>query len=88
MQFDHRDPMQKTFELGCLQKSYSIKKIQAEIDKCDVICANCHCERTHAGQHWKIRRNGIVQPVQENPQGELPLADLAHSPTAPNKKRS
>jgi hypothetical protein len=65
--------MQKKFELGALSKSYSIKKITSEIEKCDVICANCHCERTHAGQHWKTRRKGIFITVKENPQGELLL---------------
>jgi hypothetical protein len=30
------------------------KELRAEIAKCDIVCANCHAERTHArgGQRW------------------------------------
>jgi len=27
-------------------KTYSVGRIQQEIDKCDVVCSNCHAERT------------------------------------------
>ena len=48
MQFDHiRD---KDFTIaekaGCL----SSKRIVEEISKCEVVCANCHAERTHRRQ--------------------------------------
>jgi hypothetical protein len=46
MTFDHRDPKQKKFEMAG-STSRSLKTLQAEIDKCDVVCANCHAERTH-----------------------------------------
>lgn len=48
MQFDHRDPATKLADVAYLlnrMKSYKI--LQTEIDKCDVVCANCHAERTH-----------------------------------------
>ena len=41
--FHHRDPTQKDFSLGgnhCM----SWVKIQAELDKCDLLCSNCHME--------------------------------------------
>ncbi len=46
MQFDHRDPAKKKFGIGSGTVN-SIAALQAEIDKCDVVCANCHMERTH-----------------------------------------
>jgi hypothetical protein len=43
LSFHHRVPAEKKFALSdALGKRYSIEKIQNEIDKCDVICVNCH----------------------------------------------
>lgn len=51
MQFDHKG--NKEFQIGTntLLSEYRLK---LEIAKCDVVCANCHAERTHK------RRNGSV----------------------------
>lgn len=46
MDFDHRDPAEKTDVINTLMKRGSWKKLNEEIDKCDVVCANCHRERT------------------------------------------
>lgn len=45
MDFDHRDPKTKLFGLGGFPK-HDLVKIAAEIEKCDVVCANCHRIRT------------------------------------------
>lgn len=45
MEFDHRDPSEKVAAVSTLVSS-SWKKLYAEIDKCDVVCANCHRART------------------------------------------
>lgn len=45
MDFDHRPGEVKCFGLGDAE-SRSTAKILAEIDKCDLVCANCHRERT------------------------------------------
>lgn len=50
MQFDHREGEPKVGELSRLIVSSSEKVLQAEIAKCDIVCANCHCERTHRRQ--------------------------------------
>jgi hypothetical protein len=31
---------------------YSIAALQAEIDKCDVLCANCHRKKTMNERGW------------------------------------
>jgi hypothetical protein len=50
MDFDHRDPREKSFQVtdaGALLKRRDV--LLAEIAKCDVVCANCHCVRTYEG---------------------------------------
>ena len=55
MQFDHLGD--KEYDIALMaRRGFSIKKIMAEIAKCEVVCANCHCERTHQ------RRITEVQP--------------------------
>jgi len=44
MQFDHRDPTQKLFNIGNNNRTLALT--MAEIAKCDLVCANCHAERT------------------------------------------
>jgi superfamily II DNA helicase RecQ len=45
LEFDHRDRDLKEFSIAD-STGLSIKKIQLEIDKCDIVCANCHNIRT------------------------------------------
>lgn len=41
--FHHRNPKEKKFQVSLGKYgTRSIKTIQEEIDKCDVMCANCH----------------------------------------------
>ena len=46
MDFDHRDGALKVFPLNSVHR-ISMKAVLCEIAKCDVVCANCHRERTH-----------------------------------------
>jgi hypothetical protein len=53
LQFNHRDPEQKSFEIGsCVLKSW--ESIEAEIAKCDVLCANCHSIHTVTEKHYAL----------------------------------
>ena len=45
LDFDHRNPKDKTCQVGKLLYT-CIPRIQAEIEKCDVVCSNCHRIRT------------------------------------------
>lgn len=48
--FHHRDASEKLVEVSTMiQNGYNRGRILAEIDKCDVICANCH-----AKVHWGL----------------------------------
>jgi hypothetical protein len=46
MDFDHREGATKSFILSDVPRATS-KTLLREIEKCDVVCANCHRERTH-----------------------------------------
>jgi 5-methylcytosine-specific restriction endonuclease McrA len=45
MEFDHRDPVSKDFSIGRGNFSW-LKKMLSEIEKCDIVCSNCHKVRT------------------------------------------
>ena len=42
LQFHHLDPNEKDFSIS--GKSLSFEKLKSEVDKCVLVCANCHCE--------------------------------------------
>lgn len=47
MDFDHRDESSKAYNIGSMfAHHYSRELIQTEVDKCDLVCANCHRIRT------------------------------------------
>ncbi len=48
LSFHHRDPKQKSFGVSDRGITRSWDKTRAEIDKCILLCANCHME-VHAG---------------------------------------
>jgi hypothetical protein len=53
LEFDHLDPETKDKPVAVLARSgFSLKRVQAEIAKCDVRCANCHRRRTHTQRGW------------------------------------
>jgi hypothetical protein len=48
LDFDHRNPSNKKFEISKLvDHGSSLDKLVTEIEKCDVRCANCHRDRHH-----------------------------------------
>lgn len=51
LEFDHLDPSTKTNNVSNML-SLSWKTIQTEIDKCDIVCANCHRRRTAKQFSW------------------------------------
>ncbi len=53
LDFHHRDPNEKSFNLSSFA-SHSIRQLKAEIEKCDVLCANCH--RIHHYEE-RLRKN-------------------------------
>lgn len=53
LDFDHIDPATKSESICSLtRRVVPIAKIESEIDKCRVICANCHRRRHYHDQAW------------------------------------
>lgn len=61
---DHRDPAQKSFTVSSRYGNVSLADLQAEIDKCDLLCAFCHRLRTFRDWHHLLQvarsRDGSV----------------------------
>ena len=51
LEFHHREGKDKAVS-EMVAGGYPIHKIQAEINKCDVLCANCHRKLTHTERGW------------------------------------
>jgi hypothetical protein len=72
MDFDHRDPRTKSFELTRVAGRVSLAKLLAEVAKCDIVCANCHRERTYR-QQLSLRHAGVAQ-LEEREFSKLEVA--------------
>lgn len=46
LEFDHRPNEVKSFNISSRMYSGKIEDLIAEIEKCDIVCANCHRIRT------------------------------------------
>jgi hypothetical protein len=58
MDFDHRDPTKKSFNvMSGRAMLMSRSRLMAEIEKCDIVCANCHAARTY---RWLLTRARTV----------------------------
>lgn len=51
MEFDHREREAKKFTIGA-GRSISFADLKVEVEKCDVVCANCHRIRTFEQKAW------------------------------------
>ena len=54
LDFHHRDPSQKEYTINRMIKSASFDKLLQEIEKCDVLCANCHREFHYLEKEYEI----------------------------------
>lgn len=58
LEFHHREPSQKEYNISQMKQfGFGIKKVQTEIEKCDVLCANCHKRITAQHQNsYRFKR--------------------------------
>ena len=56
MEFHHIIPDEKDFTIS--SKSYAFERLKKEVDKCILVCSNCHIEI-----HEEIKNNGYSEIV-------------------------
>lgn len=52
LDFDHRDRLEKKYNISDLISWSGLEKIKTEIIKCDVLCVKCHRRRTISQMGW------------------------------------
>lgn len=52
LEFDHLDESTKSFGIAEKLDKYNWNKLSAELEKCQVLCANCHKKRTAEQFGW------------------------------------
>lgn len=52
LEFDHRDRTTKIANICVMIRSYPLRRLAAEIQKCDVRCCNCHRRKTRTQMGW------------------------------------
>lgn len=63
LEFDHIDPTTKHMHIADM-RYHSVERTKGEVEKCEVVCANCHKRRTmKRGSHWRAQfaANGNCQ---------------------------
>ena len=63
LQFHHRDPTTKKNEVGAIANNGGpLHALLIEIEKCDVLCANCHAV------HHQKERGWFIEDIDKRPQ--------------------
>ena len=61
LDFNHINRKSKVNNISTMvTKGFSISKINAEVKKCEVMCANCHRRHTAKQMNWYRVLNGVV----------------------------
>ena len=61
LQFDHIDPSTKKFNLGDAARTQGRLKVLEEMEKCVLLCANCHALRTAKQFNWYVTDKNQMQ---------------------------
>ena len=59
LEFHHRNPAAKEFSLAQMKSTSFGEKVKSELDKCVLLCANCHRET-----HWETKEIINLSPRQ------------------------
>lgn len=53
LQFYHRDPSTKEYDIAGAHLLKRWEKLVVELDKCDLLCANCHCIEHYSHRDYR-----------------------------------
>lgn len=68
LDFDHRNPEEKVAAISAMVPAgVNLAKLEAEVAKCDVRCANCHRRRTAKQRNWWGLQESKITAVAEAP---------------------
>ena len=59
MQFDHLGQDKDRDVAALVLSPVSLARLETEIAKCEVVCANCHAERTHQRRALEVAGAGF-----------------------------
>jgi 5-methylcytosine-specific restriction endonuclease McrA len=48
LEIDHIDPEEKSYDIGRIIATHSEEKVQTELKKCQLLCKDCHLEKSKA----------------------------------------
>jgi len=66
MDFDHRDPGAKRASVTRMIGRVGTPRLLDEVEKCDIVCANCHRARTYR-RRMTATRAGVAQLEERDP---------------------
>jgi hypothetical protein len=70
MAFHHTDPSKKDFNLAAKGTTRSFDKIKKELDKCVLLCLNCHAEEHHI--QYQLDRQILIADLLANSDFKIP----------------
>lgn len=63
MHWDHLPGVEKIADVGKLAARHNRRLVLAEIAKCELVCANCHAQRTAARRRSRVGAGGFEPPT-------------------------
>ena len=57
LHFDHKNSKNKSFNISCMLAG-NWKKLQNELKKCQLLCVNCHKEKSRKEAHYRQINTG------------------------------
>jgi hypothetical protein len=56
LEFDHCKGKKSFAICTAISRAYSLERIKVELEKCQVLCSNCHSRKTqHEANSWKLK---------------------------------